>query len=454
MNIINKKLLALSFIAAASVTAAAQESSTGYFMENYNMRWQMNPAMGNRNSYVGFPGLGNLNVAVNGNLSATDLVYPYNGKTVLFTNPNISSQEVLGNLSNTNRLSQSLGLNVIQVGFKAFGGYNNIAINVKENVSLDLPKSIFSLLKEGISNSTYDITDLHAKAAAYAEIALNHSRDIKWVPGLRAGISFKLLLPVGFAEADFNELALDLGENNWRARANANMRVGLGGFRYKTTVNDRTGKPYVNGFDTDDLSIGVNGMGFAFDLGATYKWSDFTFSLALTDLGMLNFNSVQEASTNGTKTFETESHVIGIGDGGKAWDDLVDDLAPLYELHDNGDIGSTSIALQGKLRAGVDYKFPLYNKLHFGLMNTTNFSSIFPSTEFRVSANVEPVKGVAASVSAAAGTYGANYGFLLSLGNKGFNFIIGMDYAAMKMDKNHIPLSTNCDFHMGINFPF
>lgn len=454
MNIINKKLLALSFIAAASVTAAAQESSTGYFMENYNMRWQMNPAMGNRNSYVGFPGLGNLNVAVNGNLSATDLVYPYNGKTVLFTNPNISSQEVLGNLSNTNRLSQSLGLNVIQVGFKAFGGYNNIAINVKENVSLDLPKSIFSLLKEGISNSTYDITDLHAKAAAYAEIALNHSRDIKWVPGLRAGISFKLLLPVGFAEADFNELALDLGENNWRARANANMRVGLGGFRYKTTVNDRTGKPYVNGFDTDDLSIGVNGMGFAFDLGATYKWSDFTFSLALTDLGMLNFNSVQEASTNGTKTFETESHVIGIGDGGKAWNDLVDDLAPLYELHDNGDIGSTSIALQGKLRAGVDYKFPLYNKLHFGLMNTTNFSSIFPSTEFRVSANVEPVKGVAASVSAAAGTYGANYGFLLSLGNKGFNFIIGMDYAAMKMDKNHIPLSTNCDFHMGINFPF
>lgn len=454
MNIINKKLLALSFIAAASVTAAAQESSTGYFMENYNMRWQMNPAMGNRNSYVGFPGLGNLNVAVNGNLSATDLVYPYNGKTVLFTNPNISSQEVLGNLSNTNRLSQSLGLNVIQVGFKAFGGYNNIAINVKENVSLDLPKSIFSLLKEGISNSTYNITDLHAKAAAYAEIALNHSRDIKWVPGLRAGISFKLLLPVGFAEADFNELALDLGENNWRARANANMRVGLGGFRYKTTVNDRTGKPYVNGFDTDDLSIGVNGMGFAFDLGATYKWSDFTFSLALTDLGMLNFNSVQEASTNGTKTFETESHVIGIGDGGKAWNDLVDDLAPLYELHDNGDIGSTSIALQGKLRAGVDYKFPLYNKLHFGLMNTTNFSSIFPSTEFRVSANVEPVKGVAASVSAAAGTYGANYGFLLSLGNKGFNFIIGMDYAAMKMDKNHIPLSTNCDFHMGINFPF
>lgn len=87
-------------------------------------------------------------------------------------------------------------------------------------------------------------------------------------------------------------------------------------------------------------------------------------------------------------------------------------------------------------------------------MNTTNLSSIFPMTEFRLSANVEPVKGVAASVSAAAGSYGCNYGFLLSLGNKGFNFILGMDYANLKMDKNHIPLTSNFDFHMGINFPF
>ena len=441
-------------MAAIALSASAQESATGYFMENYNMKWQMNPAMGNRNGYVGFPALGNLNVAVNGNLSVTDLVYARNGKTVLFSNPDVSASEVLGNLGNVNRLSESLNLGVIQVGFKGFGGYNNIAINVKENASFDLPKSIFSLIKEGVSNKTYDITDLRAKAAAYAEIALNHSREIKQVPGLRAGVSLKFLLPVAFAEANFDELALELGENNWKARANANMRVGMQGFRYETEIDDRTKQRYVNGFNTDDLKYGINGFGFAVDLGATYDWNDFRFSLALTDLGMLNFNSVQEASTNGVKTFETAAHQIGIGDDSEGWDKLVDDLSPLYQLDDNGDIGSTSMGLQGKMRLGVDYKFPLYDKLHFGLMNTTNFSSIFPMTEFRVSANVEPVKGVAASVSAAAGTYGANYGFLLSLGNKGFNFLIGMDYAAIKMDKNHIPLSTNCDVHLGINFPF
>ena len=453
MNIINKKLIALSFAAASVMTIAAQEAATGYFMENYNMKWQMNPAMGNRNGYVGFPALGNINVGVNGNLSATDLVYPLNGKTVLFTNPGISADEVLGNLHNTNRLNQNLNLNIIQFGFKAFGGYNNLAINVKENASFDLPKSIFSLLKEGIGNKTYDITNLRAKAAAYAAIALNHSREIKQVPGLRAGISAKFLLPVAFAEANFNELQLELGENNWKARSNAQLRIGMDGLKYETDINDRTHNRYVSGVNTDDIKFGINGFGFAVDLGATYEWKDFTFSLAFTDLGALNFSKVQEASTNGTKSFELEGHKIGIGDDGEAWDKIVDDLSPLYELEDNGTI-SSSVAVQGKMRVGVDYKFPYYNKLHFGLMNTTNLSSIFPCTEFRVSANVEPVKGVAASVSAAAGTYGANYGFLLSLGNKGFNFLIGMDYAALKMDKNCIPLSTNCDFHMGINFPF
>lgn len=453
MNIINKKYIALFLMAASVAGASAQESATGYFLENYNMRWQMNPAMGNRLGYVGFPGLGNLNVGACGNYNVTDLVYNYNGKTVLFTNPNISAEEVLGNLKETNRLSQDLKLNIIQVGFKAFGGYNNIAINMKENLTTDIPKSIFSLLKEGVSNKDYDITNLRLKANAYAEIALNHSRDIKQVPGLRAGLSFKFLMPVAYGEANFNDLHLDLQQNTWKAIADAELKLGMNGLRYETDVNDRTGHRYVSGVDGDDISFGFNGFGFAVDLGATYEWKDFVFSLALTDLGTMNYNSVQIASTNGKQEFETNNHVIGIGDDGASWDNLVDDLSRLYELNDMG-TQSVNTGLEGKLRVGVDYKLPYYKKLHFGIMNTTSFNTIVPSTEFRLSANVEPVKGVAVAVSGAAGTFGANYGFLLSLGNKGFNFNLGMDYAAFKMDKNHIPLDSNFDVHFGINFPF
>lgn len=454
MNNINKKLTALMLVSVSALSAMAQESSTGYFMENYNMRWQMNPAMGNRYGYVGFPGLGNMNVSVNGNLSPTDIFYARNGKTILFTNPLIDTGEAMGKFGNKNRLSENLKLGIIQVGFKALGGYNNVAINVREDLSTDLPKSIFSLAKEGISNQTYDIKDIHAQAKAYAEIALNHSRDIKQVAGLRVGASLKFLLPMAFADANFNELALDLGEDTWRARSNAEMKVGLKGFKYETDINEHTNHRYVSGGDFDDAKYTPNGFGFGIDLGATYKWKEFTFSLALTDLGMLGFNSVQLATTGGTKVFDTMQHEITVGDGGDSWDKFVDDLAPLYELEDKGDAGSTSVGLDGKLRLGADYEFPLYKKLHFGLMNTTNLSSAFPMTEFRLTANVEPIKGIAVAVSGAAGTYGANYGFLLSLGNKGFNFVLGMDYATLKMDKNHYPLTSNCDIHLGINFPF
>lgn len=453
MNNIFKKATALIFVSAAAITSMAQESSTGYFMENYNMRWQMNPAMGNRYGYVGFPGLGNMNVSVNGNLSPTDIFYARDGKTLIFTNPLISTSEAMGKFGNVNRLSENLKLGVIQVGFKAFGGYNNIAINVKENISADLPKSIFSLAKEGISNQTYDIKDLRVNAKAYAEIALNHSRDIKQVKGLRVGGSIKFLLPVAFAEANFNELALDLGEDNWRVRSNAEMKIGLKGFKYETDENDRTHHEYVSGGNFDDAKYTPNGFGFGVDLGAIYKWREFSFSLGLTDLGMLGFSSVSLASTGGTKTFDTDSHPIGVGDDSEGWNNFTDDLAKLYELDDKGTV-SSNVALDGKLRLGVDYEFPFYKKLHFGFMNTTTLSSIFPMTEFRLSANVEPIKGIAVSASAATGTYSTNCGFLLSLGNKGFNFLLGLDYAFFKMDKNYYPLTSNCDVHLGINFPF
>lgn len=450
----NKKSYMTALIAVVCVApAVAQVSDSGYFLDNYYYGYQLNPAFGNRHSYVSMPAVGNVNAAANGNINTTDILYKgTNGKTWLFTNPNIPAGEALSKFSDVNRINAGVNLGIISGGWSAWGGYNNISISAKAGAHVGLPKSIFSLIKEGVSNKTYDITDLKARAFGYAEIALNHSRDIKPVPGLRAGVSAKFLLPVAYAEANFNRLELELGENSWNARADAEMKVALDGSRFEYDYNETTGMQYVDGLNTDDIKYGPNGFGFAVDLGASYEWRDFVFSLALTDLGAMSFNNVQTAASN--RYFQSDAYTIAIGDDGDSWDRMKDNFMELYQLQDKGNDGSSTVGLDGMLRAGVDYRFLFYDRLHFGLLYTNSLSGSYPLTEFRVSANVEPIKGIAASLNASAGTYGASWGWLLSLGNKGFNFMLGMDYANYKFGKDMVPLNSNVDFHMGINFPF
>ena len=47
---------------AIALTGIAQTTYSGYFVENYDYRFQMNPALGNEKGFVSFPVLGNLNI--------------------------------------------------------------------------------------------------------------------------------------------------------------------------------------------------------------------------------------------------------------------------------------------------------------------------------------------------------------------------------------------------------
>ena len=68
-----KKLLLLLIAAAGIETAVAQHTYSGYFLDGYTYRYEMNPAFGNKNGFVSMPCLGNMNIAMRGNLHVTDL---------------------------------------------------------------------------------------------------------------------------------------------------------------------------------------------------------------------------------------------------------------------------------------------------------------------------------------------------------------------------------------------
>ncbi len=449
-------IIAAAAMGAAALGATAQDTRSGYFLEDYTYRFQMNPAMENTRNFVAIPVIGNVNVDMHGTLGVSDVIYNVNGRTTTFMNPGVSASEVMGNIPDNSRIGADMKLTLLAAGFKAFGGYNTVAINARASVDARLPKSIFSLLKEGAENRTYDISDLGARATAFAEIALGHSHKIndKW----RVGGSLKFLLGGAFAEARLDHAHLELGANDWNVVSNATLESSIKGLRYETDVNEHTGHRYVSGMDVD--GTGLNGFGIAFDLGAVYKpHRDWTISAAILDLGFISWSNNMVASTNGEQRFNTDRYTFNVNDDKpnsfkNEWDEIRDDLSSLYELNNNGDEGGKTRALAATMNIGVEYTLPVYRKLTFGLLNTTRIAGDYSWTDFRVSANVAPVKCFDASVNMAFGTFGVGFGWLLNFHTKGFNMFLGMDHTLGSVTKEFIPLSSNGSVNMGINIPF
>lgn len=467
MKSINK-ILILSSLALTTGFANAQNTYSGYFLDEYTYRYEMNPAFGNEKGFVSMPALGNMNIAVHGSLHYNDLIYKNpngDGKNVLFTNALIDPNKAMSKFGNRNRLGETLKLNILSVGFKGMGGYNTITISANESAEVSLPKAFFSLAKEGISNKTYDITNLFGGASAYATIALNHSRDIKQVPGLRVGAALKAYLGIANVDLRLKEAELALGTDAWTAKTKAEVYFSGSGARFETDEYTPKGpdagapRRYVSGINLDDYTPGITGFGMGLDLGAEYKWKDFRFSAAILDLGFMSWGNTIKASTNGVQSFTTDAYTFSTnGDAPNSFDNeldkLSDDLAKLYQMTETKEAHSRTRAMAATLNFGADYEFPYYRKLHFGLVNSTHINGPYTWTQFRVSANVAPVKVFSANVNMEMGSYGVGFGWLLNLHVTGFNLFLGMDHTLGTLSKQFIPLNSNASLNLGINFLF
>lgn len=438
-------------LAGMSIASAQTNAFSGYFLDNFLYRHQLNPAFGNEYNFVGFPGLGNLSVETQGTVHLNKILYPLNGKTVLFTHPDLTNVNKFGN---SNKLGANVRENIINFGFKAFGGYNTVSISAVANSNVAAPGSLLNMLRDGVSNKTYDIKDFMVYANAYAEIALNHSRDIKQVPGLRVGATFKFIVGAANVYGKFKRANMNLGYDSWDIVSEGDVYVSGKGLKWEKKYNDNAGWDYVSGLETDNFSA-PNGYGAAVDLGATYKWNNFNFSLAILDLGGIAWTDSQKASTDGVQHFQTSDYIFTVGENDGTFDKMKDQLAALYQLRPVEGNYKRSTMQGTTMNIGVEYELPYYHPLTFGLLNRTRMCGGYTWTEFRLSANVQPVKYVSASANLVCGTYGVGFGWLLNVtSGKGFNLFVGMDRVPGKLSKQYVPLNSNFDFNFGINFPF
>lgn len=451
-NIISRiGLLAVAFATATGVSG--QNLASGYFDENYTYRFQLNPAFGGtqNHGFVSMPGLGNLNVGMQGNTGINHFLYNVDGKTTTFLNPGVDAASFVDGLKDRTRLGVDLRETILAGGFKAWGGYNTVAISARANVGVFMPKDLFRLAKEGATNATYNIGNMGARVNAWTEIAFGHSRDInsQW----RVGGALKVLVGIGNVDARFKDATLTLGADTWTATVDAEINNSVKNLNYKTDYNDRTKRQYVSGLDYGDF--GLNGAGVAFDLGAVYTLnSDWQFSAAILDLGFISWNTNNVATTNGPQTVVTDRYTFDVDDMDAGFDKLRDDVSLLYQLSDAGDQGSRATMVGTTLNLAANYTFPLYRKLNFGLLNTTRIQGSYSWTDFRLSANVAPVKCFSAGINLGVGTFGASFGWILNFSHTGFNLFVASDVTPGKLAKQGLPLNSNANFNLGINFPF
>lgn len=450
MKQIFKSAVAASLILSAAVGASAQNRSA-YFTDNYTYRYMLNPAFANEKGFLSLPAFGDFNMATQGNVGIDNFLYNINGKTTTFMNPGVSASDFLGDLKDRNRLGLNSKIGVLAVGFNAFHGYNVVSFNLNADVAFSMPKSIFSLLKQGVENRTYDISNFDGHASAYAEIALNHSHQI--TRQLRVGAAVKFLIGAGNVDINMKKAHLALGENDWDVLTNAEIQANLSGLRYETDYSKETGRDYVSGMKMDNM--GVGGYGLAFDFGATYELNaDWRFSLAFNDVGFISWKNNVVASTQGNRTFRLSDYTLNPSDMDSSFDDMKDRLYTLYQLDDLGDKGSRTRAIAATMNVGAEYVFPLYRPLTFGLLNTTRMAGDFTWTDFRLSAQVQPVKCFSAAVNYGLGTFGSSFGWVLNFSTTGFNIFVGMDHTLGTLTKQGIPVRPNAQVSLGINFPF
>lgn len=458
MKLINRIIMAVAML-CVSIQVMAQEGYSGYFLDNYTYRFEMNPAAGSKLGYLSLPGAGNIGVSVNSTVNLRDFVYIKNGTPVLFTNPQVTASEFIDNLPARTNVGASTGMKLLSFGFKAFGGYANISLGTRVNANFSVPKELFGFLKNGLSNEEVNIRDVRLKGDAYASAALNYSHNIPLIPGLRVGATVKYLAAIASIDARLNSADIALGVDDWQIRSNADVYLSGNGFEYTTSeYQPSEGAPrrYVSGVDHNGELPYPDGSGFAADLGAEWKWRGVTLSAAVLDMGYITWNKTRLASTDGTRVFSTNNYdfpTTGEGDG--ETERLKDDLARLYQLDDKGIMaGRHQENLPVTVNVGVDIAMPFWDKLHLSALNTRQWGGIYDINEYRFGVNLAPASVLSIAANYTVGTYGQGVGWMLSLKARGFNLFMGMDRMPLHYTPQWIPMTSAASVNFGVNFPF
>lgn len=463
--------LALTFV----INVSAQEASrSGYFLNGYSFRHELNPAFDNDYNYISIPALGNINVGTASNVGVNTFMYKLpNGQLTTFMNPSVSSDDFISKLSNNNRITSNLNLTVLSAGFRGFGGFNTITLSTRADIGANLPKGLFEFMKLGQqgTSSSYSFEDFNIKASAMAEVAIGHSHAIN--EHLEIGAKLKFLVGAGSLNANIDKMNITLSDNKWEIQAKGSLDMAAGSDFYvptKQEVERENGNVSQSSeIEWDEVSydkFSTSGMGIGVDLGVVYRnvVPGLTLSASVIDLGFINWSDNIKGETPDTKwTFDgfrdvaIDSSQPGYEEDklSEQFEDIFDDLKDCVNFHRTSTGGSRSQALAATIYFGAEYEMPFYNRLTAGLLFTQRINGAYSWTEGRLSANLKPSKWFDCSVNVAQSTFGTSFGWVLNFHPRGFNLFIGTDHQFFEITPQFLPVgNANANINVGFNITF
>lgn len=431
-----KRILIIAAMLFAGIGSInAQDFQTGYFLGGYQYGYRLNPAFQSEHSHAALI-FGQLGLTQTSNLGVDNFLFVKDGKTMLFLNDKVSSQEFLGKLNKKeNNVSVDFNLNLISAGFWVERMFFNIDLNVRTMNTVSLPYDLFRFLKDGASsNPQYNFAGTGVHSKEYVELAMGWSRN--WNNFITGGARLKALVGVAQVNAYFNNLDLTLNKDKWSISAqgtlDASMMQGLsvdlnedGSYKYET-------------LKINPSKLGPAGYGAALDLGVTVTplpW--LTASVAILDLGFMAWNNeINGTSLMSSYTWEpSQSDPISVTGGNEGDKNPMDQelekmkaaLEGIYKFVPAENKGPKTEILPFRMNVGAELRLPWYDRLSLGLLYSMRNGQGFNWQEGRISLNISPLNWLSLSGSTAFNDFFHSFGFGLNIHPGVINLFFGAD---------------------------
>ncbi|MDR0765650.1 MAG: DUF5723 family protein [Odoribacteraceae bacterium] len=467
--------LAVIALLVAPALAVAQATKTSYFMTSAHARHYLNPALYPDRGYIGVPLSGNIHAGAATNTFTLDNFVFLQGndpaspaKNVTFLHKDVTPEQFLAGISDHNYLSASASVDLLSMGFRGKKAFWNVHVGTRVRADVDLPRSLFELLKVGFvdqdaPSTTYDLSGIQLSARAHVEVGLGYARS--FIGGrLHAGVRPKLLLGVGEMHVAAEQLKVAAGQDFWQIQSRSSLAFSAPGITPK--LKGETGA--LDGFDFD--WNGIPGYGAALDLGASLRLIDLgpagrlTVSAAANDIGFIKWapTSTYRASTAGTTvTIRPNDYSVGQSGEDSSIEDILDDALDAIEsgldfFTDDQESGkSRSTSLNVSLNLGLEYSL-FGDRFSVGALYSREQAAGYDMNTCTLSANLRPCSWFAASASYAVLTArpSKSVGFAMHISPRvGPALFIASDCAFSKLSKEFVPVGArDLNFQVGLTF--